>query len=113
METQSTVASHNGTFTDADFDTACRAYAGDTKLRRVVDAFAGAGIEDLESTIADAQSIIGLLQSMSDNGQGYTPASGKGFGSDNASTIADKLLGLGQTVGATRKSVVAWGKNVG
>lgn len=115
MDTQSAVIGQ-GTFTDADFDNVASAYGGDVKgpkFRRLVDAIAALDVDEREEHLGRVDELIGLLESMSDNGSGYTPPSGKGFGSDNAAVIADKILGKAQTVGATRKAFADWGKATG
>lgn len=109
-------ATSQGTFTDTDFDAVASAYGADdkgAKFKRLVDAVAAIGVDEREDHLSRVDDLIGLLDRMSREGTGYTPPSGKGFGSDNAAVIADKILGKAQSVGATRKAFSDWGKNVG
>lgn len=108
------VATGTGTFTDTDFDAVASAYGADSqgaKFKRLVDAVASIGVDEREDHLTRVDDLIGLLEKMSANGSGHTPPSGKGFGSDNAAVIADKILGKAQTVGATRTAFSNWGKN--
>ena len=84
-------------------------YAADNKVKRVVDALCGAK-SDREDVLSAALEIIGQLELMSDNGQSYTPGAHLGFGSDNAATIADKILGRSTSAGEVRKSFAKIGK---
>jgi hypothetical protein len=102
------------TFTDTDFDAVASAYGADSegaKFKRLVDAIASIGVDQREDHLTRVDELIGRLENMSANGSGHTPPSGKGFGSDNAAVIADKILGKAQTVGATRTAFSNWGKN--
>ncbi len=114
MESTAQASTGQSTFTEADFDKVSSAYGADdksTKFRRLVDAIAAIGVDDREAVLSRVDSLIGLLEDMSENGSGHTPPSGKGFGSDNAAVIAQKILGKAQTVGATRTAFANWGKN--
>lgn len=111
----SAVAVSQGTFTDAEFDAVAAAYGADdkgAKFRRLVDAIVSLGVDEREDHLSRVENLIGLLEGMAENGAGYTPPTGKGFGSDNASQIAEKILGRSQAVSATRKAFSDWGKNV-
>ncbi len=102
------------TFTDVDFDRVSALYGADAKgpkFRSLVNAIAALGIDEKEDNLARVDTLIGELKRMRDDGAGYTPPSGKGFGADNAAVIAGKILGQTQTVGATRKAFSDWGKN--
>lgn len=59
--------------------------------RKLVDALASS--ENPDNSIKVALQVIGRLKSMVANGDGYTPATRHGFGSDNASAIALTILG--------------------
>ncbi len=110
---ESTVVSQ-GTFTDTDFDRVAHLYGADTagaKFRRLFDAVAALGVDTREDVLSRVEVLIGALESMQEDGSGYTPPSGKGFGSDNATAIAEKILGIAPTVGAARKAFSDWGKN--
>ena len=101
-------------FTDTEFDTVSHLYGADVggaKFRRLFDAIAALGVDTREDVLSRVETLIGRLESMLADGSGYTPPSGKGFGSDNAATIAEKLLGIAPTVGAARKAFSDWGKN--
>ncbi len=112
--TESTAVSE-GVFTDVQFDAVAASYGADdkgAKFRRLMDAIAAIGVDEREDHLARVDVLIGQLELMAENGQGYTPPSGKSFGSDNAAVIADKILGRAQTVGATRTAFATWGKAV-
>lgn len=112
--TVSETATSQQVFTDTDFDAVASAYGADSqgaKFKRLVDAVAAIGVDEREDHLSRVDELIGLLERMSANGSGHTPPSGKGFGSDNAAVIADKILGKAQTVGATRTAFSNWGKN--
>ncbi len=113
---ESTVVSQ-GTFTDTDFDQISHLYGADSegaKFRRLFDSLVAIAqtITDRQDVLSRVDVLIERLESMQADGSGYTPPSGKGFGSDNASAIAEKLLGIAPTVGAARKAFSDWGKNV-
>jgi len=59
--------------------------------RKLVDALAQS--ENPDNAIKVALQVIGRLKSMVSCGDGYTPATRHGFGSDNASAIALTILG--------------------
>lgn len=113
---ESTVVSP-GTFTDTEFDQIAHLYGADSggaKFRRLFDSIVAIAQTDVErqDVLSRVDGLIERLESMHADGSGYTPPSGKGFGSDNAATIAEKLLGIAPTVGAARKAFSDWGKNV-
>jgi hypothetical protein len=92
-------------------------YARDVKIKRLVDALCGTckdvrNEQQVSNSLAQAQEIITRLAEMSENGSGFTPPSGKGYGSDNAAVIAEKILQVGETAGAIRKSFAAHGKSL-
>ena len=93
----------------AEFVGAAQAYAADNKVKRLVDALTGLK-DDREDGLSAALGIIGKFEDMSEHGSGYTPGAELGFGSDNAGTIADKILGRSTSAGETRKSLVKLGK---
>jgi len=97
------------TFGQAEFVGVAQKYAADSKVKRLVDALSALK-DDREDGLSDALGIIADFESMSENGSGYTPGAELGFGSDNASTIADKILGRSTSAGETRKSLVKLGK---
>ena len=78
------------------------------KHSRLVDAVASGmtGAKPKYDSLDDAWSqlseVFEVLRAQVDNGVGYTPSRDLGFGSDNASQIAEALIGLRQTVGSTR-----------
>lgn len=96
-------------FGQAEFVGVAQAYASDNKVKRLVDALAALK-DDRENGLSDALGILADFESMSEDGSGYTPGTELGFGSDNAATIADKILGRSTSAGETRKSLVKLGK---
>ena len=96
-------------FSQAEFVGTAQAYAVDSKVKRLVDALCSLK-DDREDGLSSALGIIAKFEEMSENGSGYTPGAELGFGSDNASTIADKILGRSTSAGETRKSLVKLGK---
>lgn len=97
------------TFGQAEFVGIAQKYAADSKVKRLVDALTGLK-DDREDGLSSALEIIGKFEDMSEHGSGYTPGAELGFGSDNASTIAEKILGRSTSAGETRKSLVKLGK---
>jgi hypothetical protein len=121
MSTVETITSPvTGAVTESEFDQTMRAYGADgkgTKFTRLVDAVAAicddcTDERELGGVIGRVQSLITNLDNLVQHGEGYTPPKSAGFGSDNAATIAEKLLGIGQSAGETRKAAKDWGKNV-
>lgn len=76
--------------------------------KRIVDACSG--YDNVEDAIAGLTSAWDALESQVDDGGAYTPDRELGFGSDNAATIAETLMGLRSTTGATRKAFKDLGK---
>ncbi len=72
------------------------------KHKRIVDACSG--YDNVEDAIAGLTEAWKVLVSQVDEGGQYTPDRELGFGSDNAATIAETLMGLRSTTGATRKA---------
>ena len=97
------------TFGQTEFVGIAHKYATDSKVKRLVDAIAGLK-DNREDGLSAALEIIADFEGMSDNGSGYTPGVELGFGSDNASTVADKILGRSTSAGETRKSLVRLGR---
>lgn len=85
--------------------TNAKAYYAD---RQIVNA--ASKYDSLDDAIAALKAVWGGLEKQSRDGSGYTPDTILGFGSDNAAVIADKILGRGTTVSATRKAFGAMGK---
>jgi hypothetical protein len=79
-----------------------------TKTKRIVDA--ASAYDNVEDAIADLRACWEVLEDQSENGAGYTPDQGLGFGSDNAAVIADKLLGRSNSIGNTRKAFAKVGQ---
>ena len=76
--------------------------------KRIVDACSGYdNIEDAQAGLAAAWA---ALEGQVEEGGSYTPDRELGFGSDNAATIAETLMGLRSTTGATRKAFKDLGK---
>lgn len=97
------------TFGQAEFVGVAQKYAADNKVKRLVDALSALK-DDREDGLSNALGIIADFESMSEVGSGYTPGAELGFGSDNAATVADKILGRSTSAGDTRKSLVKLGK---
>ncbi len=96
-------------FGQAEFVGVAQKYATDSKVKRLVDALTGLK-DDREDGLSSALGIIADFEGMSEHGSGYTPGAELGFGSDNAATIADKVLGRSTSAGETRKAIVKLGK---
>jgi hypothetical protein len=100
------VSSGSDTCFDEDtFLSLAQAYRED---RTIVNA--ASKYDSLDDAIAALSSVWELLQSARENGSGYTPGTSLGFGSDSAAVIAEKIMGIGTTVGATRKALADVGK---
>lgn len=117
MSTATATSPVTSPVTDSEFDQAMKAYGAITKITRVFDSVAASCDDcreerDLGNVIGQVNSLISQLDHLVQNGEGYTPPKNAGFGSDNAATIASKLLGIGQSAGDTRKSAKKWGKNI-
>lgn len=92
-----------------EFIGVAKAYGADSKIKRVIDALCSAK-DDREDVLSSALAVIAQFENLSEHGSGYTPDASLGFGSDNAATIADKLLGKSTSAGETRKSLAKMGK---
>ena len=88
-----------------DFKAVAVAYRG---AKALVDA--ASRFDSLDDAVAALTDAYGSLESMAENGAGYTPDTDQGFGSDNGRVIAESLLGIRNTVTATRKAFAALGK---
>ena len=89
------------------FTTNARLYR---KHKRILDAFASSGYDSLDACHAALTDLVGALEHQIDNGSCYTPPVEAGFGSDNGSQLAEKLLGRQKTVGAIRTAFANVGK---
>lgn len=76
--------------------------------KRMIDA--ASTYDNLEDAIATLTQAWTVLESQIQDGGRFTPDRKLGFGSDNASVIAESLLGRRNTVGKTRKSFNELGK---
>ena len=76
--------------------------------RRLVDA--ASKYSDLESAIKALSDVWDVMSDMIDNGSGYTPDRALGFGSDNASQIAEKIIGKSTSDATVRKNLAAMAK---
>lgn len=92
-------------FGAAEFKANAAIYAG---AKRLVDA--ASYCDNLDDAIATLTAAWKALESQAKNGSGYTPDQEMGFGSDNAAVIAESLLGIRNTVGATRQLFNKLGK---
>jgi hypothetical protein len=57
-----------------------------------------------QQSMLDAQEVIDALKILAENGEGYTPPSNLNFGSDNASTIAQAVLGQRASTASIRSA---------
>ena len=76
--------------------------------KRIVDACSA--YDNVEDAMAGLKLAWETIQAQVEEGGQYTPDRELGFGSDNAATIAETLLGLRSTTGATRKAIKDLGK---
>ncbi len=76
--------------------------------KRAIDACSG--YDNVEDAIAGIRLAWESLENQVVEGGKYTPDRELGFGSDNAATIAETLMGLRSTTGATRKAFKDLGK---
>ncbi len=76
--------------------------------KKMVDA--ASGYDSIDDAIAGLRAAWEVLEVQEDKGGRFTPAVELGFGSHNAAQIAESIMGLSQTVGATRKSFATLGK---
>ena len=76
--------------------------------KRIVDACSG--YDNVEDAKAGLELAWEALERQVEEGGRYTPDRELGFGSDNAATIAETLMGLRSTTGATRKAFKDLGK---
>ncbi len=76
--------------------------------KRIVDACSG--YDNVDDAMAGLKLAWEAIQSQVEEGGQYTPDRELGFGSDNAATIGETLLGLRSTTGATRKAFKDLGK---
>ena len=98
-------------YDQADFAETARLYGGTPKVRRIVDAILGSKL-DKDDNLASALEVIERLVVQAEVGSAYTPDKAMGFGSDNAATIAEKLLGIQNSPGETRKAFATVGKSL-
>lgn len=84
-------------------------------VRPLVDALVRLGATKVDKPVnaedlfAQATDVIDRLMRMSENGASYTPAAELEFGSDNAATIAEKILGRSASAGAVRTAFAKLG----
>jgi len=78
------------------------------KHKRIVDACSS--YDNVEDAMAGLKLAWEAIQGQVEEGGQYTPDRELGFGSDNAATIGETLLGLRSTTGATRKAFGSLGK---
>jgi len=102
------VKKHAPTFTADEFVSACRAYGGEPKVRRIVDA--ASAFDNVDDAIAALGDAVATLEDMSNRGKIYTPDKTHDWGGLSASAIADTLLGRRANTSTIRKSASAVGK---
>jgi len=78
--------------------------------RALVDALAKLSDNEREAAFLNAESIIGRLENMADNGADYTPKSTFGFGSENSANIARAVLGLRTSSGKIKSEFSKLGR---
>lgn len=84
--------------------------------KRLVDAIAigiaksTGGYDNFDDAIAQVRKVWESLRAQVTNGAGYTPPPADGFGSNNASQIAESLTGDRTSVGDIRKAMTKAGK---
>lgn len=66
--------------------------------------------ENPESAYNAAMDTIAALKVMAEKGKGFTPDKSLGFGSDNAATIAEKIIGTAKSATQVRKLLREAGK---
>lgn len=74
----------------------------------IVDA--ASRFDSLDDAIAALTLAWNVMEGQVELGGGFTPPSDAGFGSDNATVIAESILGRRNTVSATRKAFNNMGK---
>ncbi len=97
-------------FGEQQFLNNAKEYGSNSKRKRAVDLIVSIGADKAMSVFSEAMDIIEQLQSQAENGSGYTPDVKFGFGSDNAATIANKILGQATSAGHVRKTFAGLGK---
>jgi hypothetical protein len=76
--------------------------------KRIVDA--ASRYDNVDDAVAAIKTAWAALEGQIEDGSGYTPDASLGFGSDNATVIAESILGRRPTVGAIRKAFAGMGK---
>ncbi len=71
---------------------------------------AAAAYDNVDDAIKCLRETVEILEEQVKDGAGYTPSVDLDFGSDNASQIAEGLLGLRPTIGSTRKAMAKHGQ---
>lgn len=99
--------SDTGMYSEDDFLNLARTY-NDAKTKALVNAVSRC--DSLDDAIAIVTTAWGMFEHASQEGSGYTPGASLGFGSDSAAVIADKIMGIGNSVSTTRKALSDLGK---
>ncbi len=76
--------------------------------KKMVDA--ASGYDNPEEAVKCLRETWKILDEQVKNGGGYTPSVDLDFGSDNASQIAEGILGYRPTIGSTRKAFAKHGQ---
>ena len=102
--------SNSATGTTVEFGAAslvanAKAYRAD---KRLIDA--AAKYDNVEDAVTALRETWKVIEKQIADGGGFTPDRRLGFGSDNAAQIAEGILGLRSSLGATRKSFADLGK---
>lgn len=82
-------------------------YKRNRKLADAVIAILNAKGGNVDQSMVEVRTLIDNLKVLSENGVGYTPPSGLGFGSENASSIADAILGQRTATSTIRSKFAA------
>jgi len=77
--------------------------------KAIVDAASRKQYDNVEEAIAALRKVWTALEEQAETGAGYTPGVALGFGSENASVVAETILGVRPTTGAIRQAF----RNVG
>jgi len=78
--------------------------------KRLIDAVSSAKYENPAAAVKAIDEVVSVLMAQVADGGRFTPDRSLGFGSDNASQVAEKILGLGTSDATTRKQFAALGK---
>jgi len=109
MSTVTTTAPKSGNVADVQglFKRLGPAYKRNRKLADAVIAILNTKGGNVDQSMVEVRALIDNLKVLSENGVGYTPPSNLGFGSENASSIADAILGQRTATSTIRSKFAA------